>query len=158
MIKIPEAIIKRIIQHANDENPLEACGYLAGTGTRVTEIYPMTNEDHSPDHYSFNPEEQFATMEKAQKKELDLIAVYHTHPGTLASMSAEDIRLAYDTSIYYVIYSLTKDHFKAFRVNSIELITSSRSCLSFKESRFILFNNSSLSITHWSDNDINQPY
>ena len=123
MICIPEPIVKNIIQHADDERPLEACGYLAGTGNEVKDIYPMTNIDQSPEHYSFDPEEQFAAMKKAQAQELDLMAVYHTHPATTPRMSAEDVRLAYDTSIYYVIYSLQTDEVKAFKVNSNKQVT-----------------------------------
>ena len=123
MICIPEPIVKNIIQHADDERPLEACGYLAGTGNEVKDIYPMTNVDQSPEHYSFDPEEQFAAMKKAQAQELDLMAVYHTHPATTPRMSAEDVRLAYDTSIYYVIYSLQTDEVKAFKVNSNKQVT-----------------------------------
>ncbi len=123
MIRIPEPIVKKIIQHAVDESPLEACGYLAGTGNEVKDIYPMTNVDQSPEHYSFDPEEQFAVMKKAQAQKLDLMAVYHTHPATTPRMSAEDVRLAYDTSIYYVIYSLQTDEVKAFKVNSNKQVT-----------------------------------
>lgn len=123
MIRIPEPIVKKIIQHAVDESPLEACGYLAGTGNEVKDIYPMTNVDQSHEHYSFDPEEQFAVMKKAQAQELDLMAVYHTHPATTPRMSAEDVRLAYDTSIYYVIYSLQTDEVKAFKVNSNKQVT-----------------------------------
>lgn len=123
MICIPEPIVKNIIKHADDESPLEACGYLAGTGNEVKDIYPMTNVDQSPEHYSFDPEEQFAAMKKAQAQELDLMAVYHTHPATTPRMSAEDVKLAYDTSIYYVIYSLQTDEVKAFKVNSNKQVT-----------------------------------
>ena len=123
MIRIPEPIVKNITQHAGDKSPLEACGYLAGTGNEVKDIYPMTNVDQSPEHYSFDPEEQFAVMKKAQAQELDLMAVYHTHPATTPRMSAEDVRLAYDTSIYYVIYSLQTDEVKAFKVNSNKQVT-----------------------------------
>lgn len=123
MIRIPEPIVKNIIQHAGDESPIEACGYLAGTGNEVKDIYPMTNVDQSPEHYSFKPEEQFAAMKKAQARELDLMAVYHTHPATTPRMSAEDVKLAYDTSIYYVIYSLQTDEVKAFKVNSNKQVT-----------------------------------
>ena len=123
MICIPEPIVKNIIQHADDERPLEACGYLAGTGNEVKDIYSMTNIEQSPEHYSFDPEEQFAAMKEAQAQELDLMAVYHTHPATTPRMSAEDVRLAYDTSIYYVIYSLQTDEVKAFKVNSNKQVT-----------------------------------
>jgi proteasome lid subunit RPN8/RPN11 len=123
MIEIPKAVVQQIIQQARDEAPLEACGYLGGTGNVVTAIYPMTNADHSSEHYSLDPEEQFKVLREAQDKGLDLIAVYHTHPATPPRMSAEDIRLAYDTSVLYVIYSLQTDSLKAFKVNDNRKVT-----------------------------------
>ncbi len=83
----------------------------------------MTNADQSSEHYSFDPEEQFKVLREAQDLGLDLIAVYHTHPATPPRMSVEDIRLAYDTSIFYVIYSLQTDSLKAFRVNDDKEVT-----------------------------------
>jgi proteasome lid subunit RPN8/RPN11 len=116
MIDIPREIIQRIILQGRNEAPLEACGYLGGSENAVKAIYPMVNADHSPEHYSFDPEEQFKVLREAQDEGLDLIAVYHTHPETPPRMSAEDIRLAYDTSVLYVIYSLQTDTLKAFKV------------------------------------------
>jgi proteasome lid subunit RPN8/RPN11 len=117
MIEIPQELIQKIIRQAHNEAPLEACGYLGGAGNVVKVIYPMTNADHSPEHYSFDPEEQFKVLRETQDEGLDLIAVYHTHPATPPRMSAEDIRLAYDTSVLYVIYSIQTATLKAFKVN-----------------------------------------
>ncbi len=41
-----------------------------------------------------------------RKKDLVPIAVYHSHPETPARPSKEDIRLAYDSDIIYLIISL----------------------------------------------------
>jgi len=117
MIRIPKRIIDRIVDQGRRENPLEACGYLAGNDNEVEAIFPMTNIDQSPERYSFAPEEQFAVMQKAHSRGLELIAAYHTHPATPARMSEEDIRLAYDTSILYIIYSLQSEDIKAFKIS-----------------------------------------
>lgn len=117
MIKIPREVIDRIILHGNVEAPIEACGYLAGRGEEVRVLVPMTNAENSDAHYSFDPEEQFAALDKAKAEDLELIAAYHTHPITPARMSDEDIHLAYDTEIVYVIYSLKFNNLRAFRIN-----------------------------------------
>ena len=117
MIKIPREVIDRIILHGNVETPIEACGYLAGRGEEVRVLVPMTNAENSDAHYSFDPEEQFAALDKAKAEDLELIAAYHTHPITPARMSDEDIHLAYDTEIVYVIYSLKFNNLRAFRIN-----------------------------------------
>ena len=117
MIRLPQSISDRIKSQARAEAPNEACGYLAGVDGEVQEIIPMKNADESPLHYSFVPEEQFAALEKATAKGVELFCVYHSHPATPARMSEEDIRLAYDTSITYLIYSMSTDEIRAFRVD-----------------------------------------
>ena len=115
---IPEVIYKQITDHAQAALPLESCGYCAGKNNSVTEFIPMTNVDQSPNHFSFDPKEQFAALKKARQKDLSLIAVYHSHPETSARLSAEDIKLFNDPAVVYVIVSLKENNpsIKGFRV------------------------------------------
>ncbi len=117
-MKVPESIVYAIYEQAIAEAPLEACGYLAGNDGVVTRCYPMANADQSETHFSFDPQEQFRVFKKARAKGLELIAVYHSHPETPARPSAEDIRLAYDPAIYYVIASLADGQkiIKSFKI------------------------------------------
>jgi proteasome lid subunit RPN8/RPN11 len=103
---IPRDILEHIFFQAAQEAPIEACGYLAGADRRVIRHYPMTNIDQSEEHFSFDPKEQFAAYKAARKDGLQIIGVYHSHPATPARPSAEDIRLAYDPEVVYVIISL----------------------------------------------------
>jgi len=107
-MKLPKGIYTEIILHAKKDLPNECCGYLAGKGAYVTAAYPLINIDDSPEHFSFDPEEQFAAIKDMRKKNLDAIAVYHSHPETQARPSKEDIRLAYDSDISYLIISLAR--------------------------------------------------
>ena len=120
MIRISARVRQKIIEHARRDAPIEACGYLVGRRNSVIEFIPMRNSDNSPEHYSFDPEEQFKVLKKVREQGLDVIGAYHSHPKTPARMSEEDIRLAYDTSISYVIVSLA-DIFvdiRSFRINN----------------------------------------
>jgi proteasome lid subunit RPN8/RPN11 len=116
-------ILARIVEQARAEAPNEACGYLAGTGDRAKVAIPMRNVDASPEHYSFDPRQQFSAAREARAAGLDLIAVYHSHPATPARMSAEDIRLANDTTTVYLIYSLAEDNLKGFRVSRDKVVS-----------------------------------
>ena len=118
MIYMPADIVEAIRKQAVGESPDEACGYLAGDGDRVVSLIPMTNIDHSAEHFSFDPVEQFDAIKLAREKGYSLIGVYHSHPATPARMSEEDIRLAYDTEIVYLIMSLKDDLMKAFKINA----------------------------------------
>lgn len=66
----------------------------------------MTNTDHSPEHFSFDPAEQFSAIRYARQEGLDVVANWHSHPETPSRPSEEDIRLAYDPNILYLILSL----------------------------------------------------
>ncbi|MBD3346071.1 MAG: hypothetical protein GF401_13510 [Chitinivibrionales bacterium] len=116
-MKIDEGVIRKIIDHAKNDAPLEACGYLGESEGVIVEAYPMKNIDQSGEHFSFAPEEQFAVVRQMRGKGQRAAAVYHSHPSTPARMSNEDLRLAVDKSITYVIVSLTgnNDEIKAFR-------------------------------------------
>ena len=87
---------------------MEACGYLAGKEGVITAHYKMNNADQSEIHYSFDPQEQFRVIKTVRNGGLEIIAAYHSHPESPARPSEEDIRLAYDSSILYVIVSLEK--------------------------------------------------
>ena len=55
-----------------------------------------------------DPAEQFATVKECRSQGFAIRAVYHSHPETPARPSAEDIKLAYDPSLSYVIISLAE--------------------------------------------------
>ncbi len=108
-MKIPKNIYEQIILHAQKDLPNEACGYLAGQSDRVTKAYAIKNIDQSHEHFSFDPEEQFAAIKDMRNENLVPIAVYHSHPETPSRPSKEDIKLAYDPDISYVIISLAEN-------------------------------------------------
>ena len=110
MLKISQDIINQLFKHSSQGLPEEVCGYLAGSGRAVTVHFQLTNIDHSPEHFSFDPAEQFKVVREVRKAGLEILANYHSHPETPARPSVEDIRLAYDPNISYVIISLAGEH------------------------------------------------
>jgi len=117
-MKIPRDIVEQIFAQGRRESPNEACGYLTGTAGDVKKATPLTNVDRSPEHFSLDPCEQFTAVRQARAEGLEILAVYHTHPATPARPSTEDIRLAYDPAIVYVIVSLVpgRREANAFRI------------------------------------------
>lgn len=108
-MKIAKKIYDEIVGIAHEQLPNEACGYLLGKDDSVTEQYPMTNADASPEHFSFVPQEQFAAVKYARKSGLKVVANWHSHPSSPSRPSQEDIRLAYDRNIKYFILSLAAE-------------------------------------------------
>ena len=127
-MNIPQHIIEELIAQARQEAPDESCGYLLGTPAAegatagedtVTENYPMENIDHSPEHFSFAPKDQFAALRYARQHGLKILANWHSHPASPSRPSQEDLRLANDPSIRYAILSLQDD---TPRLNSFKII------------------------------------
>lgn len=118
MISIKQSVLDQIVSHAKHDLPNEACGYLAGNDGVITHGYQLMNTDHSPEHFSFDPAEQFQTVRDARSKGLQIMANYHSHPETPARPSGEDILLAYDPEISYLIISLANSQVdvKSFKI------------------------------------------
>ncbi len=117
MVNIKKQVIEAIVAHAKKEAPVEACGYLAGENGVITRHYELTNVDHSPEHFSFDPAEQFDVVKQARNEKLEIMANYHSHPASPARPSQEDIRLAYDPGISYFIVSLAgSTEIKSFKI------------------------------------------
>lgn len=116
--RIKKKVIDGVIEHARRDIPIEACGYLAEKDGRITEYYALRNMDRLHDHFTMDAAEQFAAVKDMRTKGLKLAAVYHSHPETPARPSQEDIRLAHDPEISYVIVSLEqkKPTVKFFRI------------------------------------------
>ncbi|GHT11507.1 Mov34/MPN/PAD-1 family protein [Bacteroidia bacterium] len=120
MICIAQNIIDGIIAQARNELPNEACGLLVGNENEAVKQLPLTNIDHSNEHFSFDPREQFGVLKEARSLGLQIIANYHSHPESPARPSEEDIRLAFDPDIIYIILSLQEETpvIKAFSIKN----------------------------------------
>ena len=116
---IPQNVIDELIAQAQKDAPNESCGYLLGSLTPnpspkgegdfealVTENYWMENIDHSSEHFSFAPKDQFAALRYAREHGLKILANWHSHPASPSRPSQEDLRLANDPTIRYAILSL----------------------------------------------------
>lgn len=116
---ITESAYQSVLAQARRDAPIESCGYLLGTEAGfATENYPMTNVDHSSEHFSFDPKEQFAAVKYARQRGLLVVGNWHSHPASPSRPSEEDIRLAYDPNFLYFILSLADDEpvLNAFRI------------------------------------------
>ena len=118
---ISKEIIDELIAQAQKDAPNESCGYLLGTNDEVTENYWMENIDHSSEHFSFAPKDQFAALKYAREHGLKILANWHSHPASPSRPSQEDLRLANDPTIRYAILSLLDGEPK---LNSFKILNS----------------------------------
>ena len=120
---IPQNVIDELIAQAQKDAPLETCGYLLGKDDVVTENYWMENIDHSSEHFSFAPKDQFAALRYARQHGLKILANWHSHPASPSRPSQEDLRLANDPTIRYAILSLYQGiHLNSFGIKNNQVV------------------------------------
>ena len=97
--------------HARAQAPREACGLIAGTHGRATDIVPVNNvSPTSETHYELDHKQQAEAMMDFHKRGLDLIAIYHSHPKDPPVPSQTDIHNATYPKAAYLIVSLQNNH------------------------------------------------
>ncbi|MCD7981440.1 MAG: M67 family metallopeptidase [Clostridiales bacterium] len=112
-IQIKEDDIRMMITFAKERTPEEACGLIAGTESegirRIEKVYFLTNTDHSSEHFSLDPAEHLSAVKDMRRLGYIPLGNWHSHPQTPSRPSAEDIRLAYDSTASYLILSLENE-------------------------------------------------
>lgn len=110
MLYIDQKDYEKIIAYCKKEIPNEACGLIGGIreGKKkyIKKVYLLTNMDASREHFSMNPKEQIEAIKDLRKHGYQLLGNFHSHPVSVARPSKEDIRLAYDIKVNYLIISL----------------------------------------------------
>lgn len=118
-MNIKRSILEEFLSHAREGYPNEVCGLMAGKGGVVTRIFRTTNIDKSSVSYMMEPAEQFKAFKEMRGGDLELMAIYHSHPTSPAYPSQTDVKLAYYPEAAYLIASLQnpgKPVVKGFRI------------------------------------------
>jgi [CysO sulfur-carrier protein]-S-L-cysteine hydrolase len=121
MLTITRDLRDKIVQHARQDHPDEACGILAGPAgsDRPQRFIPMTNAARSPTFYEFDSTEQFQTWQQMDDNDEEPVVIYHSHTATEAYPSRTDIGLAAEPNAHYVLVS-TRDEaqteFRSYRI------------------------------------------
>ena len=103
--------LQLMIAHVDLQVPLEACGLLAGRGSRVESVLVVTNQAQSPVRYVMDPIEQLHAFEWIESQGLDLLGIFHSHPTGPEIVFPTDIaEAAYD--VVYIIVSRTDSAWK----------------------------------------------
>jgi len=103
---LPPAVRETIVAHANDHSPRECCGVIAGANGEVTQVYRLTNLEPGNTRYLIDDEEFYRVYWEIENRGEELLAVYHSHPATVAYPSPTDVANATWPEAVYVICSL----------------------------------------------------
>jgi proteasome lid subunit RPN8/RPN11 len=88
--------------------PEEGCGLVGGhfmpDGAHSRAILPVTNDLHSPVRFYMSPGEQIRALTWLDENCLDLVAIFHSHPGGPGVPSATDLaEFAYPGVLYLIL-------------------------------------------------------
>ena len=120
MIRIPESIYRKMVEHAKKEKPLECCGLLAGKDQTVREIFETQNAARSPILFSMDPKEELMVLREIENQSMEIIAIYHSHPHTIPFPSEADVKMSFSFDVLLVIISLKERNdsvVKAFQIS-----------------------------------------
>ena len=110
MITMHKEDYERILAHARQEAPVEACGLIGGTidgnDKHIERVYILTNTDHAEEHFTLDPKEQLAAIKDMRAGGFVPLGNWHSHPASPSRPSEEDKRLAFDSRASYLILSL----------------------------------------------------
>lgn len=110
VLQIPQAVYEAILRQARAELPAECCGLLAGwrdeSVARVVQHYPLVNELASATEFRSEPRCLFDAIRDLERRGLEVLAVYHSHPTSAPIPSRKDLTLNYSPDVVNLIISL----------------------------------------------------
>jgi [CysO sulfur-carrier protein]-S-L-cysteine hydrolase len=97
---------RQILSHARGSRPQEAVGLLGGTREGwVRRALPLPNLAGGDKRFIADPFAQFCALRRLKSEHLELLAIYHSHPGGGVEPSQEDLEYAKQWSCAHLIVS-----------------------------------------------------
>jgi proteasome lid subunit RPN8/RPN11 len=108
--------LNQIVEHARAGAPSEVCGLLVGLAGRVFHVLPAANIAPDPSvEYLMDPHDQLRHFQVIEEQGLELLGIYHSHPGNPAYPSPTDMSRAYYPEAIYGIVSLMRSETPVLR-------------------------------------------
>lgn len=111
-----------LIDHAKKCSPAESCALLFGkedsNTSTVREIFLTENTENSPVNFTISNEELLRGYQEAERKGLDVIGIFHSHPHSEARPSSTDKKFMMINPVVWVIFSNVQDQLNAFVLES----------------------------------------
>jgi proteasome lid subunit RPN8/RPN11 len=128
MISIAARLMDQITQAAQESYPNECCGMLAGTGdldgaVTITQVRTSPNvaAGSTRDHFEVDPMVRFDLMRELENTDERIIGHYHSHPDHPARPSEEDLKMAFEPELLWLIIGLEDSRINevtAHRINA----------------------------------------
>jgi proteasome lid subunit RPN8/RPN11 len=126
-MKISRLLMERIHKHLESGYPNESCGVMLGKDGLITEVVaadnertgqPPTGRESARNRYLIDPLAYLKIERDADKRGLQILGIYHSHPDVAARPSQFDLDDAWP-NFSYLIVSVAKG--KAVESNSWRL-------------------------------------
>ena len=117
-IILSQSIKETLRKHAEDEWPNESCAILFGKKNIVSEAFLAENIEKSPVNFTISNEQLIEAYQAAEKKGLEIIGIFHSHPSSEAFPSNTDKKFMQSNPVTWIIYSGIEKKFNAFVLKS----------------------------------------
>lgn len=111
-----------LAKHAKDVSPNESCAILFGKiekdHFRVKDIFLTKNVENSPVNFTISNDELIKGYQEAEKRKLDIVGIFHSHPASEAYPSVTDQKFMEINPVPWVIFSNKNKQFKAYVFDS----------------------------------------
>jgi acyl dehydratase/proteasome lid subunit RPN8/RPN11 len=117
---LPTELRERLLAHVRAALPAEAVGLLGGAADgRVRRVVPLPNVA-GPRSFLADPRAQYEALRALAAEGLELVAVYHSHPGGTATLSPADRHFAERVGALQLVVALGRpgqagEELRAFR-------------------------------------------
>ena len=84
----------------------------------VKDIFLTKNTQESPVNFTISNEELIKVYEEAEKRQLDVVGIFHSHPDASAYPSLTDQKYMEINPVPWIIFSNKNQEFKAYVFDS----------------------------------------
>ena len=88
---LPKSHLEMMHTYVKSSVPLEACGLLAGKGSKVSKVFLIENKSQSQVRFRMDPVEQLLAFAWIEANSMDLLGIFHSHPSGPDTLSETDI-------------------------------------------------------------------
>ena len=112
----------KLVTHAISEQPSESCAMLfgkkIGDNWNVKEVFLTQNIDDSQTNFTISPEELLKGYQIAEKNQLEVVGIFHSHPNSDAIPSNTDKKFMQNNPVPWIIFSGLNNDLKAYLLDS----------------------------------------
>ena len=112
----------KLVTHAISELPSESCAMLfgkkIGDNWNVKEVFLTRNIDDSQTNFTISPEELLKGYQIAEKNQLEVVGIFHSHPNSDAIPSNTDKKFMQNNPVPWIIFSGVNNDLKAYLLDS----------------------------------------